>query len=374
MRKKVLYFTNIPVPYRMDFFNELGKYCDLTVLMENEDVDNLNEDWMKAHTVKNYTYILLPKIGKKSNTRINYGYAKIIKEGNFDHIIVGTYYSLSAMVFIQFLRINKIPFILNSDGGFIKKDRTILKKIKTHFISSAAHYISTGVGTSNYLIHYGAKKENIYTIPFTTLSEEDVLKNPVCSQDKIRIRNGLGIKEDKVLIYVGQFIYRKGVDNLLKALKYSPKEIGVYIVGGKVTEEYERLANESENQNIHFIEFLGKKDLLEYYKAADIFVLPTREDIWGLVVNEAMSMGLPVISTKQCLAALELVGEGKNGWIYDANDWKKLAQIITEAFSEETVLEKMQYESLSTIKRYTIENMAIQHIHIMDIIDGDLNK
>ena len=374
MKKKVLYFTNIPVPYRMDFFNELGKYCDLTVLMENEDVDNLNATWMKAHTVKNYTYILLPKIGKKSNTRINYGYAKIVKEGNFDHIIVGTYYSLSAMVFIQFLRMNKISFILNSDGGFIKKDRAILKKIKTYFISSATHYLSTGIGTSNYLIHYGAKKEKIYRIPFTTLFEEDVLKNPVCSQDKIRIRNGLGIKEDKVLIYVGQFIYRKGVDNLLKALKFSPKEIGVYIVGGKVTEEYENLANESGNQNIHFIEFLEKKDLLEYYKAADIFVLPTREDIWGLVVNEAMSMGLPVISTKQCLAALELVSEGKNGWIYDANDWKKLAEIITEAFSKETVLEKMQYESLSTIKRYTIENMAIQHIQIMDIIDGDLNK
>ena len=374
MRKKVLYFTNIPVPYRMDFFNELGKYCDLTVLMENEDVDNLNATWMKAHTVKNYTYILLPKIGKKSNTRINYGYAKIIKEGNFNHIIVGTYYSLSAMVFIQFLRMNKIPFILNSDGGFIKKDRAIMKIIKTHFISSAAHYISTGVGTSNYLAHYGAKKEEIYTIPFTTLFEEDVLKSPVGSQDKIKIRNRLGIKEDKVLIYVGQFIYRKGVDNLLKALKFSPKEIGVYIVGGNATEEYKKLAIESENQNIHFIEFLEKKDLLEYYKAADIFVLPTREDIWGLVVNEAMSMGLPVISTKQCLAALELVSEGKNGWIYDANDWKKLAEIITEAFSKETVLEKMQYESLSTIKRYTIENMAIQHIQIMDIIDGDLNK
>ena len=87
-----------------------------------------------------------------------------------------------------------------------------------------------------------------------------------------------------------------------------------------------------------------------------------------------MSMGLPVISTKQCLAALELVDEGKNGWIYDANDWKKLAQIITEAFSEETVLEKMQFESLNTIKKYTIENMAIQHIHIMDIIDGDMNE
>ena len=232
--------------------------------MENEDVDNLNANWMKAHTVKNYTYILLPKIGKKSNTRINYGYAKIVKEGNFDHIIVGTYYSLSAMVFIQFLRMNKIPFILNSDGGFIKKDRAILKKIKTHFISSAVHYISTGVETSNYLIHYGAKKEEIYTIPFATLFEEDVLKNPVCSHDKIRIRNSLGIKEDKVLIYVGQFIHRKGVDNLLKALKLCPKEIGVYIVGGKVTEEYEKLALESENQNIHFIEFLGKKDLLEY--------------------------------------------------------------------------------------------------------------
>lgn len=373
MKKKVLYFTNIPVPYRMDFFNELSKYCDLTVLMENEDVDNLNSEWMKSHSVNGYRYILLPKIGKKSRTRINYGYSKLLRTENFDHIIVGTYYSLSAMIFIQFLRMNKYSFIMNSDGGFIKHDTKLLKYIKTYFISSADYYISTGMGTSQYLQYYGASEDKIFTIPFTTLFERDILKCPVEKYEKLRIRSILGIKEDKVLIFVGQFIYRKGVDVLLKALKDCSNEIGVYIIGGTETEEYQTLAK-GVGDNIHFINFLYKEKLLEYYKAADIFVLPTREDIWGLVVNEAMSMGLPIISTKQCLSALELVTPGKNGWLYDSEDSKALTRIICEAFSNKYDLRSMQEESLRIIKNYTIENMARRHIEIMDIIDGDKKK
>ena len=88
---KVLFFTNIPVPYRMDFFNELGKYCDLTVLMENDSAGNsLNRDWLKSYNVENYLLYILPKIGKASKTRINYGYHKFIKKAKYDIIIVGT--------------------------------------------------------------------------------------------------------------------------------------------------------------------------------------------------------------------------------------------------------------------------------------------
>ena len=84
---KVLFFTNIPVPYRMDFFNELGKYCDLTVLMENDSAGNsLNRDWLKSYNVENYLLYILPKIGKASKTRINYGYHKFIKKGKYDII------------------------------------------------------------------------------------------------------------------------------------------------------------------------------------------------------------------------------------------------------------------------------------------------
>lgn len=59
--------------------------------------------------------------------------------------------------------------------------------------------------------------------------------------------------------------------------------------------------------NIVFVEFKTKEDLIDYYRAADLFVLPTREDIWGLVVNEAMAAGTPVITTTNCGAGMEIL-------------------------------------------------------------------
>ena len=50
-----------------------------------------------------------------------------------------------------------------------------------------------------------------------------------------------------------------------------------------------------------------------YYQAADMLVFPTREDIWGLVINEAMANGLPTVSTDKCVAALEMIKQGENG-------------------------------------------------------------
>lgn len=361
---KVLYFTNIPVPYRMDFFNELAKQCELTVMMECDTNRSLDANWMKNHKVSGYRYILLPYFGSRSNTRINWGYRKDILEEKYDIVVVGTYYSLSARIFIDFLRIHKIPYILNSDGGFIKQDKFIVKKIKKHYISSANAYISTGKGTTEYLAHYGANSMKVYTIPFSSLKKEDIICKPCSAEQRLAIRTRLGITEENVIIFVGQFIYRKGIDVLLKALKYCDNNIGVYIVGGEATEEYESLAAISENHNIHFVEFLTKKVLLDYYRAADFFVFPTREDIWGLVLNEALAQALPCVTTDKCLAGLELIKNGYNGYIVPKDDKIKLAEAINKMFENTDALNDMRNNALESIRRYTIEEMVDAHINI----------
>ena len=108
--------------------------------------------------------------------------------------------------------------------------------------------------------------------------------------------------------------------------------------------------------NIHFVDFMPKKDLANYYKAADIFVLPTREDIWGLVVNEAMSYGLPVVTTNKCVAGSEMIVNGENGYIVpvENSDALKAAMISSFDISAENVLR--------TAKNYSIEEMVQCHI------------
>lgn len=174
------------------------------------------------------------------------------------------------------------------------------------------------------------------------------------------------IKENKIILSVGQFIHRKGFDWMIDAYKNLDKEIGIYIIGGAATQEYLDLKNKYKMDNLHFIDFMGKNEILKWYRAADLFVLPTREDIWGLVINEALAQGLPTVTTDKCIAGLELIVNKKNGFIVKCEDEESLLQ-ITESFFEKSEADicLMKKEALSIIKKYTIENMAKNQLDVI---------
>lgn len=364
---KVLFLNNIPVPYRIDFFNELGRYCDLTVLMETDHVPHLNNNWLKSHTIKNFNYMVLPSLFSGKEVRINYTLFQNLKKNKYDIIVIGGYSSITQMAAILYLKLKKIPFILNCDGGIIKQDKKIIKLIKTAFISSANYWLSTGVKTDQYLINYGANKNKIYRYPFTSIKKEDILlaKN----QDEINyIKKEMNIENKKVIIGVGQFIHRKGFDILINAFSQIKSDAILYIIGGKPTEEYLQLVEKKQIANVRFIEFKEKKELHKFYKIADIFVLPTREDVWGLVINEAMSFGLPVITTDSCVAGLELIEEDANGYIVETDSISALTYKIEYLLLDEDKINIIFENNVKKIQKYTIESMANAHIKIFNQI------
>ena len=126
-----------------------------------------------------------------------------------------------------------------------------------------------------------------------------------------------------------------------------------------------------EQDGVHYF-FKTKEELKCYYQAADLFVFPTREDIWGLVVNEAMANGLPVITTDKCVAGLELIRDGENGYIVPVENVDILAGKITVLLQNDSLRKIMAQKSLEYIKRYTIENMAVAHLKIIRSEDQSL--
>ena len=167
-----------------------------------------------------------------------------------------------------------------------------------------------------------------------------------------------------MVLAIGQFIHRKGFDVLLQSAASVNPDTGIYIVGGEATEEYKRLREELGAEHVHFLGFQKKNRLAEFYKAADVFVLPTREDIWGLVINEALAYGLPTITTDRCVAGLELIEDGVNGYIVPVEDATALAEKINAVLAAD--LEKMGTAALEKIRPYTLENMAKTHVEILE--------
>ena len=170
-----------------------------------------------------------------------------------------------------------------------------------------------------------------------------------------------------MLLSVGQQIPRKGYDILAQAMKSVDHSIGLTIIGGEPEDCVKKIIDENGLSNIHFVPFLSKESLSQYYAASDIFIMPTRYDIWGLVINEAMSFGLPIISTDKCVAAMEFNRIGRNALIVPSDNAEKLADAINQLVSDNDLKKKLEENSVSAIKEYSLENMVKDFLKAINI-------
>ena len=357
---KVLFVLNFPSPYRVAFLNELGKSMEVTAVFDQNEKQQTDrpaswKDWFE-NDYQTFTALFL-----KSSWDI----LPFLKKGRFDSIVLGGYTQKTAMIAIEYMHLRKIPFWIEADGGMVKPDNPIKYRVKKHFIERATRWFATGPTVADYFTHYGADKSRIDLYPFSSLHEAEILSVLPTSEEKTALRKKLGLQGKHITLGVGQFIPRKGFDLLLKAWANLPLEETLCIVGQDAPREYLDLKESLHLENVQFVGFRKKEALWDYYKAADLFVLPTREDIWGLVINEAMACGLPVITTRNCVAGVELVENGVNGYVVPNEDIMALQEKIEWVLQEDALRETMGKANLEKIKPYTIENMARVHEKVL---------
>lgn len=359
---KILYFTNIPSPYRVEFFNLLCENNEVTVLFDKrgEKKEKRNKLWYKDNKYK-FRTINIPNFGL---FKLN----KILKE-KYDIVIIGTYATLNGAFLNILLRMKKIKFFINADGGFVpKKESFISKFLKHYFLSTANYYLSTGNETNKYLTYYGAKEENIFIYPFTSLLENEILQKPILYEEKMQLRIKNKYNYERIFVSVGSFIKRKGYDLFLEAIKKEKFHNTAFLIigGGEEKENLENYIKTNNIENVFLIDFCSKEKIMNYYKMSDIFFFPSREDIWGLVINEAMSCGLPIISSDNVIASKELLEEK---YLYNCDDINILKNLIRKMNDKSNEkLYEIGMKNIEKIKEYTIENSVKIHNEIFNMV------
>jgi glycosyltransferase involved in cell wall biosynthesis len=210
---------------------------------------------------------------------------------------------------------------------------------------------------------------NIVEHHFTSLHSEDILNNPVNHFEKLKFKKNLGLSNRKMVLSIGQFIHRKGIDVLLNAWANLDENYQLVIVGGGEEKAlYEEIIKELNLKNVTLVDFRPKAQIIKYYRAADLFVLPTREDIWGLVINEAMANGLPIVSTDKCIAALELIDD--NGIIVPSDNPIALENAICGLLGNTQKLVDYSKTSLEIIQNHVVEDIGKSHVRVIQSVVG----
>lgn len=368
---RVLYLSGIPAPYRVDLFNEMGKTVQLTVAFLAEYQSERNKAWQSSKA-ENYRTVFLNK-GALNGKRIDLSMVRYLRAhaSEFDVIVVHGYSFTASVLAIAWLRLHGVRFGIEADGAILPRGENALKTLLKRFcIRKAAFWLSSGKATTDFFVHYGAKRENCFVHPFTSISRRDIVQADRFTKDeKKRLREKLGIREEKVVITVGRFScdggYGKGYDLLMKVAERLHGDVGVYFLGDEPTKEFTDWKAARGLSKVHFIGYMQKAELSEYYACADLFVLLTRGDVWGLAVNEAMMFGLPVITTSQCLAGLELVQDGVNGAIVSVENEDAIFDSVSGLIRDEEKLRSYGEKSVEMIAAYTSEASSPAHLQAL---------
>ena len=273
------------------------------------------------------------------------------------------YSHFAEMNAIKWLQKSKTPYVLYINGGTIKKESNLKRKIKTRYISGAQAYFSPDEESNKYLVYYGAEEKKILNYPYSTIFEHEIVKEKL---HKAELRKELGINFDKVFVSAGQLIERKNYLSLVKEWKKFPGNYGFFLIGdGKQRKEIEDLIKAENINNVVLTGFLGREEMFKYFRASDAFLFPSKEDIYGHVINEALSQGIPVISTDKVNSAVKLIKNNENGFLLNELKGKQFENAINEILKLET------FDScIKTAKENTIEKMANRHKEMINEVIG----
>ncbi len=252
---------------------------------------------------------------------------------------------------------NKRPSIVLSDSKEDDAPRNWLtENIKRIIIRNYSSALVAGRKHKLYLVHLGMKEDSIF-LPYDVVGNEDFhpqkighLSNP-CTQPYFLAINRFVPKKNLLFLLSAYASYRQ---------KAGVKAWDLVLCGsGELLPQIEQKIHDlGITDYVHLPGFLQQEQLLPYFAHAKCFIHASIQEQWGLVVNEAMAAGLPVLVSNLCGCFEELVKEGVNGFGFDPEDEQQLTNLMLKMSSGEIDLVSMGRESLAHIANYSPETFA----------------
>lgn len=262
------------------------------------------------------------------------GLYKVIKEVKPDVIVGEGFFQWTPFALRYSITHRKPLFIGYERTKWTERNcpkwRALYRKIVDKFIRG---YLCNGTLTKEYLMDELKVSENKITTGTMSADSEGLAKASfaISPEERAAFKYSLGLHEEGIIyLYSGYLIPRKGVDYLLKAwmehIKTYPKDQLLLVGGGELQETLAK-TYEAE-KSIHFMGTVVYDTIYQYYNIADVFVIPTLEDNWSLVVPEAMACGLPIACSIYNGCYPELVHEGRNGTLFDPLEVKSTVKAL----------------------------------------------
>jgi glycosyltransferase involved in cell wall biosynthesis len=325
-------------PYRLAAYGKFGEAFDTLILHGGTES---NRTWtleippsLKAQEVLTLQIMMRKRTGvanvlDNSYVHLNLGLLWWLPRF-FPDVIVTHEMGIRTVIAIIYGKLARVPVWVWWGGTIhsernITKARKFLRRLLVHHIQ---RWISYGVTTTEYLESIGVPRAQV-------LQVQNCVPQETFQIVPSKPPNSFNGFQQPVILTIGQLVQRKGFDKLIEAcgrLTRRGTQYSLVIVGqGPELDRLKTLARENGIENFQILPNQPQSVLNEMYRSADVFVFPTLEDVWGLVVNEAMWAGTPVLCSKYAGCAKELLPESN---IFDPLTTESFDRALSSIFDQ----------------------------------------
>lgn len=361
---------NAYIDYRTPLFEKISEKYDVHFFFE----------WVDQTFVRNSSSIRL-KILRSFRFVEEYTFSPLLffflLKGKFNLFIAGGKGQINTYVAYVLSRLLRKPFIFWDETWYWPRTRWRLLAwpMILWTLRNASAIIVSGIKSREFYHSITPLGKNkIFTAPNASLLSQD--ENLRLQADKIR--ETLNLNDKKVILYCGRLVEQKGIEYLIKAfakLQQSNTNTFLLVMGGPFghggKHSFEELTGLCRSLGIDKVHFAGWKDGLKripYFLLADVVVVPSifsagGSEVWGFAVNEAMSVGKPVVATTAVGAAYDLIQDGINGYIVPDKDPEALFKAIKLIIDDLSNQKRMGFQSSRILySGFTYEDMLLGFI------------
>lgn len=303
----------------------------------------------------------MPNIEKGKRIPFTRGLMRTISKIKPDILITEGYFQWTPLVLLYGI-LHHIPVYMGYERTlYTERNAGKIKTLQRKFFNKKiTGFLVNGQETKHYLESLGVSPQKIHIGGMS--ADSDFLKQRIksmTSSEKQNLKSVFNIEPTGLLfMFSGRISEAKGVGYLLEAwkkhIKNHPKDIIILIGYGDKFDYYkEKYKNEA---SIHLLGMINYTEIYKYYAIADVFILPTLQDNWSLVIPEAMACGLPVATSIYNGCHTELVHKGKNGITFDT--YKEETLIDALDYFHHQDLKQMGQNSIELEKMFNTENCA----------------
>lgn len=323
--------------------------------------------------VDGYKFIYLPGRGKYVNQIKTFqpkifGLTKYLNKKNFDVVLVQgwNHYGMVLAAWLAkkaglrvLLRCEATDHVSSSKGikGWVRE------KVVTFLLSQVDFCVAIGTNNRDFYLKRGVPAHKIGFMPYCV--DNDFFRINSEDADLEKLRDALGLDAGRpVLLYASKFIKRKFPDVLLEAYSQleEPRPYLLYVGDGELADDLRLRAAQLGLNDVRFLGFQNQSKLPKYYALADIFVLTSINETWGLVVNEAMNAGCAIIAADSVGSSKDLVKDQINGVVISGISKEVLVDALNKCLADRRYLE-MGKNSLEIIECWGIkENISGLHL------------